>query len=49
MPLKGRRVEPIKATGPLIAMMTKYFDTGPQRRSGPLKPEKVLESPIFID
>ena len=25
MPLKGRRVEPIKATGSRIAMMTKYF------------------------
>ena len=28
---------------------TIFYDTGPQRRSGPLKPEKALESPIFID
>ena len=41
MPLKGRRVEPIKATGSLIAMMTKYFMIlGPKEDRGHLSQKK---------
>ncbi|XP_019606352.2 tudor domain-containing protein 3 isoform X4 [Rhinolophus sinicus] len=52
MPLKGRRVGPIKPAGPVTA--TPYDDkilysTGPKRRSGPIKPEKVLESSLPME
>ncbi|KAB0398360.1 hypothetical protein E2I00_019114 [Balaenoptera physalus] len=41
--LKGRRVGPIKPTGPLIATPYNdkiFYNPGPQRRSGPIKPKK---------
>ncbi|XP_045143085.1 tudor domain-containing protein 3 isoform X2 [Echinops telfairi] len=47
MPLKGRRVGPIKparATPSAPYDEKMYYNSGPRRRSGPIKPEKVLES-----
>ncbi|KAJ6661684.1 hypothetical protein lerEdw1_013206 [Lerista edwardsae] len=46
---KGRRVGPIKL--PASNMATSfdakmYYDTGPKKRSGPIKPEKMLEPSI---
>ena len=49
MPLKGRRVGPIKPAGPIKASSYDdriFYSSGPKRRSGPIKPEKVLESSI---
>uniref|UniRef100_A0A8D0G2G8 Tudor domain-containing protein 3 n=1 Tax=Sphenodon punctatus TaxID=8508 RepID=A0A8D0G2G8_SPHPU len=50
-PQKGRRIGPIKASGP--PNMTPsfddkmlYYNTGPKRRSGPIKPEKILQPSI---
>uniref|UniRef100_A0A6I8NFJ0 Tudor domain-containing protein 3 n=1 Tax=Ornithorhynchus anatinus TaxID=9258 RepID=A0A6I8NFJ0_ORNAN len=45
---KGRRMGPIKPTGPIMPApfddKMLYYISGPKRRSGPIKPEKVLES-----
>uniref|UniRef100_A0A8C6H4J1 Tudor domain-containing protein 3 n=1 Tax=Mus spicilegus TaxID=10103 RepID=A0A8C6H4J1_MUSSI len=48
-PLKGRRVGPIKSAGPVTAVPYDdkiFYNSGPKRRSGPIKPEKVIESSI---
>nr|KAF6461111.1 tudor domain containing 3 [Molossus molossus] len=52
MPPRGRRVGPIKPAGPITA--TPYddkivYNSGPKRRSGPIKPDKVLESSIPME
>lgn len=52
MPLKGRRVGPIKPAGPITASSYDdkiFYSSGPKRRSGPIKPEKVLESSIPME
>uniref|UniRef100_A0A4W2DV91 Tudor domain-containing protein 3 n=1 Tax=Bos indicus x Bos taurus TaxID=30522 RepID=A0A4W2DV91_BOBOX len=52
MPLKGRRVGPIKPAGPIMASSCDdkiFYSSGPKRRSGPIKPEKVLESSIPME
>uniref|UniRef100_A0A8C6ECA2 Tudor domain-containing protein 3 n=1 Tax=Moschus moschiferus TaxID=68415 RepID=A0A8C6ECA2_MOSMO len=52
MPLKGRRVGPIKPAGPIMASSYDdkiFYSSGPKRRSGPIKPEKVLESSIPME
>lgn len=46
---KGRRVGPIKMPAPNVATsfdVKTYYDTGPKKRSGPIKPEKMLEPSI---
>ncbi|XP_053163488.1 tudor domain-containing protein 3 [Hemicordylus capensis] len=46
---KGRRVGPIKLSAPNMATsfdVKMYYDTGPKKRSGPIKPEKMLEPSI---
>ncbi|XP_058040928.1 tudor domain-containing protein 3 isoform X2 [Ahaetulla prasina] len=46
---KGRRVGPIKMPPQNVAMpfeVKMYYDSGPKKRSGPIKPEKTLEPPI---
>ncbi|RLW08243.1 hypothetical protein DV515_00003287 [Chloebia gouldiae] len=44
---KGRRVGPIKSSGPTAIPSFDdkmlYYNTGPKRRTGPIKPEKILE------
>ncbi|ETE64939.1 Tudor domain-containing protein 3, partial [Ophiophagus hannah] len=43
---KGRRVGPIKMPPQNMAMpfdVKMYYDSGPKKRSGPIKPEKTLE------
>nr|XP_034353523.1 tudor domain-containing protein 3 isoform X1 [Arvicanthis niloticus] len=52
MPLKGRRVGPIKPAGPVTAVPYDdkiFYNSGPKRRSGPIKPEKVIESSIPME
>uniref|UniRef100_A0A673SX92 RecQ mediated genome instability protein 1 OB-fold domain-containing protein n=1 Tax=Suricata suricatta TaxID=37032 RepID=A0A673SX92_SURSU len=52
MPLKGRRVGPIKPAGPITATPYDdkvFYNNGPQRRSGSIKPEKVLEASIPME
>ncbi|KAM5287760.1 tudor domain-containing protein 3 [Ctenodactylus gundi] len=52
MPLKGRRVGPIKSAGPVTTVPYEdkvFYNSGPKRRSGPIKPEKVLESSIPVE
>ncbi|XP_036311988.1 tudor domain-containing protein 3 isoform X4 [Pipistrellus kuhlii] len=52
MPLKGRRVGPIKPTGPSTATPYDdklFYNSGPKRRCGPIKPEKVLEPSIPVE
>lgn len=51
-PLKGRRVGPIKSAGPVTAVPYDdkiFYNSGPKRRSGPIKPEKVIESSIPVE
>ncbi|KAL0615029.1 Tudor domain-containing protein 3, partial [Plecturocebus cupreus] len=52
MPLKGRRIGPIKPAGPITAIPYDdkiFYNSGPKRRSGPIKPEKILESSIPME
>ncbi|KAM4859984.1 tudor domain-containing protein 3 isoform 4-T4 [Thomomys bottae] len=52
MPLKGRRVGPIKPAGPATVEPYDdkiFYSSGPKRRSGPIKSEKVLESSIPME
>ncbi|XP_053772391.1 tudor domain-containing protein 3 isoform X1 [Desmodus rotundus] len=52
VPQKGRRVGPIKPAGPITATPYDdkiFYSSGPKRRSGPIKPEKVLESSIPME
>ncbi|XP_052046805.1 tudor domain-containing protein 3 isoform X3 [Apodemus sylvaticus] len=52
LPLKGRRVGPIKPAGPVTAVPYDdkiFYNSGPKRRSGPIKPEKVIESSIPVE
>ncbi|KAM9610068.1 tudor domain-containing protein 3 isoform 2-T2 [Trichechus inunguis] len=52
MPLKGRRVGPIKPAGPIAATPYDdkiFYNSGPKRRSGPIKPEKIIESSIPME
>ncbi|XP_038165908.1 tudor domain-containing protein 3 isoform X1 [Arvicola amphibius] len=52
MPLKGRRVGPIKPAGPVTTVSYDdkvFYNSGPKRRSGPIKPEKVIESSIPVE
>ncbi|KAK2502825.1 hypothetical protein MC885_009130 [Smutsia gigantea] len=52
MPLKGRRVGPIKLEGPITTTPYDdkvFYNCGPKRRSGPIKPEKVLDLAIPMD
>ncbi|XP_006776821.2 PREDICTED: tudor domain-containing protein 3 [Myotis davidii] len=52
MPLKGRRIGPIKPTGPTTATPYDdkvFYNSGPKRRSGPIKPEKVLEPSVPME
>ncbi|XP_040847250.1 tudor domain-containing protein 3 isoform X2 [Ochotona curzoniae] len=52
MPLSGRRVGPIKPAGPIATVHYDdkiFYNSGPKRRSGPIKPEKVLESSIPME
>ncbi|XP_006837655.1 PREDICTED: tudor domain-containing protein 3-like isoform X2 [Chrysochloris asiatica] len=52
MPVKGRRVGPIKPTGHITTTPYDdkiFYNSGPKRRSGPIKPEKVLESSIPME
>ncbi|NWS69954.1 TDRD3 protein, partial [Crotophaga sulcirostris] len=50
---KGRRVGPIKSSGPTVIPSFDdkmlYYNTGPKRRSGPIKPEKILEPSIHME
>ncbi|CAM4381150.1 unnamed protein product [Lepidochelys olivacea] len=52
-PQKGRRVGPIKSPGPNVAPPFEdkmlYYNAGPKRRSGPIKPEKILEQSIPVE
>ncbi|XP_007943760.1 tudor domain-containing protein 3 [Orycteropus afer afer] len=51
-PLKGRRVGPIKPAGTIAATSYDekiFYNSGPKRRSGPIKPEKVLESSVPME
>ncbi|XP_061485943.1 tudor domain-containing protein 3 isoform X2 [Rhineura floridana] len=46
---KGRRVGPIKMPAPNLTTsfdVKMYYDTGPKKRSGPIKPEKMMEPSI---
>lgn len=46
---KGRRVGPIKLPASNVATpfdIKMYYDTGPKKRSGPIKPEKMLEPSV---
>ncbi|CAO2591723.1 Tudor domain-containing protein 3 [Lemmus lemmus] len=52
MPLKGRRVGTMKPAGPVTAVSYDdkvFYSSGPKRRSGPIKPEKVIESSIPVE
>nr|XP_055216722.1 tudor domain-containing protein 3 isoform X2 [Gorilla gorilla gorilla]XP_055216723.1 tudor domain-containing protein 3 isoform X2 [Gorilla gorilla gorilla] len=52
MPLKGRGIGPIKPAGPVTAVPCDdkiFYNSGPKRRSGPIKPEKILESSIPME
>lgn len=52
MPPKGRRVGPIKTAGAVTATPYEdkiFYNSGPKRRSGPIKPEKVLESSVPVE
>ncbi|KAK2504851.1 hypothetical protein MC885_006643, partial [Smutsia gigantea] len=52
MPLKGRRVGPIKPAGPITAAPYDdkvFYNSGPKRRSGPIKPGKVLDLSIPME
>ncbi|KAL1781105.1 tudor domain-containing protein 3 isoform X1 [Sigmodon hispidus] len=52
MPPKGRRVGPIKPAGPVTAVPYDdkvFYNSGPKRRSGPIKPEKVIDSSIPVE
>lgn len=52
LPLKGRRIGPIKPAGPVTAVPYDdkiFYNSGPKRRSGPIKPEKVIESSIPVE
>ncbi|EGV92266.1 Tudor domain-containing protein 3 [Cricetulus griseus] len=52
MPLKGRRIGPIKPAGPIPAVPYDdkiFYNSGSKRRSGPIKPEKVIESSIPVE
>ncbi|KAM5311533.1 tudor domain-containing protein 3 isoform 2-T2 [Glossophaga mutica] len=52
VPPKGRRVGPIKPAGPITAAPYDdkiFYNSGPKRRSGPIKPEKVLESSLPME
>ncbi|XP_073899376.1 tudor domain-containing protein 3 isoform X2 [Castor canadensis] len=52
MPLRGRRVGPIKPAGSATTVTYDdkiFYSSGPKRRSGPIKPEKVLESSIPME
>ncbi|XP_017806767.1 tudor domain-containing protein 3 isoform X2 [Papio anubis] len=52
MPLKGRRIGPIKAAGPVTTIPYDdkiFYSSGPKRRTGPIKPEKILESSIPME
>lgn len=50
---KGRRVGPIKSSGPTVIPpfddKMLYYNTGPKRRTGPIKPEKILEPSIHVE
>nr|XP_006113618.1 tudor domain-containing protein 3 isoform X1 [Pelodiscus sinensis]XP_006113620.1 tudor domain-containing protein 3 isoform X1 [Pelodiscus sinensis]XP_014424226.1 tudor domain-containing protein 3 isoform X1 [Pelodiscus sinensis]XP_025035754.1 tudor domain-containing protein 3 isoform X1 [Pelodiscus sinensis] len=50
---KGRRVGPIKSPGPSVAAPFEhkllYYNAGPKRRSGPIKPEKILEPSVPME
>lgn len=50
---KGRRVGPIKLSGPTVIPSYDdkilYYNTGPKRRSGPIKPEKIMEPSIHAE
>ncbi|XP_059578839.1 tudor domain-containing protein 3 isoform X1 [Alligator mississippiensis] len=52
-PQKGRRVGPIKSPGSNVTSTFDdkilYYNTGPKRRSGPIKPEKILEPSIPVE
>ncbi|XP_043928821.1 tudor domain-containing protein 3 isoform X2 [Protopterus annectens] len=50
----GRRTGPIKPVGPSITTSVNdenvfYYNSGPKRRSGPIKPEKNVEAINFYD
>ncbi|XP_027701979.1 tudor domain-containing protein 3 isoform X1 [Vombatus ursinus] len=51
--MKGRRVGPIKSAGstgaPAFDDKMLFYNSGPKRRSGPIKPEKVLESSLPVE
>ncbi|XP_004680165.1 PREDICTED: tudor domain-containing protein 3 isoform X3 [Condylura cristata] len=50
--LKGKRVGPIKPAGPISSAPYDnkiFYNSGPKRRSGPIKPEKVLDSSIPME
>ncbi|XP_067419308.1 tudor domain-containing protein 3 isoform X1 [Emydura macquarii macquarii] len=53
LPQRGRRVGPIKSSGPNVAPPFEdkmlYYNAGPKRRSGPIKPEKILEPSIPVE
>ncbi|XP_012866522.1 PREDICTED: tudor domain-containing protein 3 isoform X2 [Dipodomys ordii] len=52
MPLRGRRVGPMQPAGPAAVEPYDdkiFYNSGPKRRSGPIKPEKVLESSIPME
>lgn len=52
MPLKGRRIGPIKPAGPVTTIPYDdkiFYSSGPKRRTGPIKPEKILESSIPME
>ncbi|XP_052588576.1 tudor domain-containing protein 3 isoform X2 [Peromyscus californicus insignis] len=52
MQVKGRRIGPIKPAGPVTAVPYDdkvFYNSGPKRRSGPIKPEKVIESSIPVE
>ncbi|EHB14549.1 Tudor domain-containing protein 3 [Heterocephalus glaber] len=52
MPLKGRRVGLIKPARSVTAIPYEdkiFYNSGPKRRSGPFKAEKVLESSIHME
>ncbi|XP_034614273.1 tudor domain-containing protein 3 isoform X1 [Trachemys scripta elegans] len=52
-PQKGRRVGPIKSPGPNVVPPFEdkmlYYNAGPKRRSGPIKPEKILEPSVPVE
>lgn len=52
MQVKGRRIGPIKPAGPVTAVPYDdkvFYNSGPKRRSGPIKPEKVIDSSIPVE